>query len=103
MLASPADLDSLRFPLYASPKLDGIRAMVTDAGLVSRKLLPIPNRHLQLALSTDFLRGLDGELILGNPTDEDVYRRTNSSVMSRDGEPSVTFYVLDHFGRPAME
>lgn len=101
MLASPADLDALRYPLLASPKLDGIRAMVHEGGVMSRKLLLIPNTHVQVSLAPLMLQGLDGELIVGNPTNEDVYRRTNSAVMSRDGMPQFTFYVFDHFGVPS--
>lgn len=96
MLASPADLDALRFPLYASPKLDGIRALVRGGSLVSRKLLLIPNKFVQTTFAVKELEGLDGELIMGCPTDDDVYRRTNSAVMAHEGEPRVTFYAFDH-------
>lgn len=109
MLASPADLDTLRYPLLASPKLDGIRAIVRGGRLVSRKLLDIPNKHVQAAVlgMTDAvtgkltghhpLDGLDGELIVGEH-DESVYRRTTSLVMSQD-KPEIEglcFRVFDH-------
>jgi len=95
MLASPADFKILQYPLFASPKLDGIRAVVLDGKLVSRKLLPIPNKHLYASLSRSEFNGLDGELIVGNPTAHDVYRVTNSAVMSHAGTPDVTFHVFD--------
>ena len=41
------------------------------------------------------LEGLDGELIVGEPTARDVFRATTSGVMSVDGEPDVTFNVFD--------
>lgn len=96
MLASPADLDTLRYPLLASPKLDGIRAMVRGGRLVSRKLLDIPNREIQSMLARSELDGLDGELIVGPPTAKDVYNRTVSFVMAQDktGEPWA-YYVFD--------
>lgn len=100
MLASPADLDTLRYPLLASPKLDGIRAVVLGGRVLSRKLLEIPNRHVQTLLGR--LEGMDGELILGDPTAPDVYRKTNSAVMSHDGEPPITFYVFDWVKRPEL-
>jgi DNA ligase-1 len=43
------------------------------------------------------LDALDGELILGDPTAEDVYRKTNSAVMTEDGTPDVKWYVFDKF------
>ena len=39
--------------------------------------------------------GLDGEIIVGPATAEDVYRVTNSAVMSRDGEPDFTYWLFD--------
>lgn len=97
MLASPADLDSLRYPLLASPKLDGIRAIVRGGRLVSRKLLDIPNRHVQEA-TLGLPEGTDGELILGDPTAPDVYRKTNSLVMAHD-KPEIDGLVLHVFDR----
>lgn len=95
MLASPADFSLLQYPLFASPKLDGIRAVVLDGKLVSRKLLHIPNKRTFEALSRPEFDGLDGELIVGSPTADDVYRVTNSAVMSHAGEPGFTFHVFD--------
>ena len=46
------------------------------------------------------LHGLDGELILGDPTAPDVFRQTTSAVMSHAGEPEATFYVFDDFTEP---
>lgn len=86
---------ALTFPLYASPKLDGIRAVVLENGVYSRKLLKIPNPHVQDILFPDFYEGLDGELIVGKPYAEDVYRQTNSGVMTQSGQPNFKFYVFD--------
>ena len=47
--------------------------------------------------------GLDGELIVGEPNAVDVYRTTNSGVMSADGEPDVKFYVFDRWDWPDSE
>lgn len=96
MLASQAtDLSAVRFPVMCSPKLDGIRAICGPDHLLSRSLKPIRNRHTQ-DLFND-LRGsmLDGELIVGRANDKAVYNRTNSGVMSFDGEPDVYLHVFD--------
>ena len=39
--------------------------------------------------------GVDGELIVGNPTAHDVFQKTTSGVMSKYGEPDVTLYAFD--------
>ncbi len=80
--------------LLASAKLDGIRALTTEEGLVSRSLKPIRNTFIQGALA-DLPSGLDGELIVGSPTAKDVFNRTTSGVMSKDGSPAFIYYVFD--------
>lgn len=89
------DISKLTFPLIASPKLDGVRAIVTAAGILSRSLKPIPNRHVQ-ELLLGLPVGLDGELIVGDPTAKDAYRKTVSVVMS-DDKPidGLVFFVFD--------
>jgi DNA ligase-1 len=88
------DVNALRFPLLASPKLDGVRCIVTEGGLMSRSLKPIPNVQVQKELE-GLPVGLDGELIAGDPFD-DPYRRTVSMVMA-DDKPidGLRFQVFD--------
>lgn len=95
MLATDADPKLLRFPLFASPKLDGIRASVVNGKLLTRTLKEVPNRHVFEMLSHERFEGLDGELIVGDPWAHDVYRQTVSGVMSIEGTPKLTYYVFD--------
>ncbi len=95
MLAAKANLERLKFPVAGSPKLDGIRGVVRSFSLLSRTLKPIPNDHVRALLSRRELEGLDGELIVGPPTADDVYRKSESALMSKDGTPPVTFFVFD--------
>jgi len=101
MLAAPTDGTNLRYPLMASPKLDGIRAIVKDGVVLSRSLKPIPNLHIQKlfgvakSVGLAHFEGFDGELIVGPPGASDVYNRTTSGVMSVDGKPDVRFHVFD--------
>lgn len=98
------DLTDLEFPLYASPKLDGIRAHIIDGGVYSRNMKLFPNEDLQAAFGVRELHGLDGELIYGSPTDPAAFRRTGSNVMSHDGDISaMTFHVFDDFTLPSVE
>lgn len=91
----PADIDKLRYPVLVSPKLDGVRAVVKDGVVRYRSLKPIPNEHVQGLFR--HLEGFDGELILGDPTDPDVFRLTSAAVRRKEGEPEVTFWVFDRF------
>lgn len=100
LLASPADLETLRFPMLASPKLDGVRAIVKDGIVLSRSLKKIPNQYVQSLFGSEHLDGLDGELIVGKPTSTTCYTDTVSGVMRVSGEPAVRFYVFDDITWP---
>jgi DNA ligase-1 len=94
---APTNLSLLSYPIYASPKLDGIRGIAETGVLMSRSGKPIPNRFVQKFFADHKeLDGLDGELIVGEPNDKNVYNKTSSGVMSRDGEPDFVFYVFDY-------
>lgn len=96
MLAEHADISKIKFPMLASPKLDGIRAVVLNGKLLSRSLKPIPNKYTRKLFETsNWYEGLDGELIVGSPTDPKCFNKTTSGVMSEDGEPDVNYYVFD--------
>src|SRR5690242_11364094 len=97
MLAVSAEVKQIRFPVIASPKLDGVRGLVIDGQLRSRSLKPFPNEHVQRLFSCPELSGLDGELIAGAPTAKDCYRVTQSATSNVLGAPEVTFYVFDCF------
>ena len=95
MLATDAELDKLRFPLLASPKLDGIRAYVRDGVVYSRSNKPIPNKWVQEQFK--MLDHADGELIVGYANSSTVYRDTVSHVMAHDKVGfDVVFHIFDH-------
>ena len=108
MLATKYDVDRLNrggfWPISAQPKLDGIRMVVHNGQALSRTLKPIPNRYIQLWVSSmkDLLEGMDGELIVGDPTAPDVYRKTNSACMSHGGEPEFVYWVFDLWNHPGI-
>lgn len=91
---APKDLSTLHYPMYLSPKLDGVRAIVKDGVVYSRSGKPIPNKNVQRMYGQ--YHGYDGELIYGSSTDANVYNKTVSAVMTEDG-PEVDFYVFDHW------
>lgn len=97
MLAVGAAVSEIRFPVLASPKIDGIRATVIDGKLCSRSGIPIANKYIQHKFSRPELDGYDGELVSGSPTAPDSFRTTISACGSIDGMPEITFYAFDNF------
>lgn len=86
-------------PLYGQPKLDGIRMFVKDGVAYTRSLKPVRSEWVQKLIQEagSIMNGLDGEIIAGDATAEDAYRRTNSSVMSYSKPDDITFHVFDHW------
>jgi DNA ligase-1 len=97
MLATDFREPLLKFPYFATPKLDGIRCLAFEEGAKTRSLKPFPNRHVDQFFRTHAaaLSHLDGELIVGDPNAKDVYNQTASGLMRFDGKPAFTFLVFD--------
>lgn len=87
-------MKKLRYPVLASLKVDGIRALRLNGTLLSRKLKRIPNKEICSA-STIMPGGFDMELW----TPELEYNDIQSIVMSHVHSDwiKIKFYVLDRF------
>lgn len=88
-------IENIKYPCYASIKLDGIRCVTFAGEAKSRSLKPIPNRYIRSEIKRLGLDGFDGELLVGN-----AFHEATSGIMSEDGEPDFRFYVFDHFLYP---
>src|ERR1700731_2231435 len=97
MLAAKLDMSAVRSPVRASPKVDGIRAIVSNGRPRSRTWKEIPNRYLQsLARNAgDVLELAGDEPVAGSPTAPDAFSAGMSGLMSEDGRPDVRFLVFD--------
>jgi DNA ligase-1 len=88
------DLNYLRYPCLGSPKIDGIRCVIPEGRAKTKTMKDVPNDYIR-----ECLRGIpfkpDGEIIVGDPTAEDCFKRTSSGVMSKDGEPDFKLYMFD--------
>lgn len=94
-------VDQFRYPMMVSAKLDGIRMAVKDGETKTRSLKPIPHKTLHAMFSRPDFEGLEGELLIGPPHAEDVYNRTQSAVMSHNGDISeLTFGLFDSSRNP---
>lgn len=103
MLAGKADPVKIQLPLLVSPKLDGVRAHVIDGVVVSRNLLPFKNPAIQFRYGRPEYNGLDGEFMVGDPTDPAAFRQTGVLNSHSGGIDHVMFHVFDDFTNPLYE
>ena len=106
LAASLESLDTVKFPVYVTPKLDGIRCLKIGGEIVSRSFKPIRNVELATAVKDLLPDGSDGELIMGGNN----FQNTTSMVMSADkmiGNEKAYFYWFDYLlndpKKPYME
>jgi len=102
MLASGIkDYDKITYPKYISAKLDGIRCIINNGVVYSRSGKPIRSKIVQELFGRQDLNMLDGELIYGSPTADNVFNLTTSFVMSEDMparmyKSKLRLYVFDY-------
>lgn len=97
MLAAEGVLGKISYPKVALHKHNGVRGLNQFGQLVARSLKPIPNAHTRSLFSGKALTNLDGELVVGDPYDEEVFSTSTSGVMSHDGKPDVRWFLFDFF------
>ena len=98
MLAGKLDLAKVDWSrrMVASPKLDGIRAVVLGGVVYSRNMKPIPNSQVQELFGQPKYNGYDGELIVGSPMGVAVFNRTTRLVMAHATRSAeLGFHVFD--------
>lgn len=92
-------LEEVKLPVYASPKIDGIRCLIVNGKALTRSFKPIPNNHIRTYLEANAKSGFDGELITYsdfNHTNTDDFNTVQSKVMSEDGEPDFVYVLFDY-------
>jgi len=92
MLAAKATSpEQIKFPVLATPKLDGIRCLKVGGRALTRKFKPIPNNYVRKMIEYHCLEGFDGELISGK-----TFNECQSNIMSIEGEPEFRYVVFDY-------
>lgn len=84
------NFDNIKFPVLATPKIDGIRCLRINGKSLSRSFKEIPNRYIQEKMA-GLPDGLDGELVVNGS-----FIKTVSGVMSKDGKPDFEYWVFDY-------
>jgi len=87
------DVANIKFPIYAQPKIDGIRCLKVNGQIVSRNFKPIPNKYIRSVLERILPEGVDGEIVGANMED---FQATVSAVMNREGEPEFYYNAFDY-------
>ena len=97
--ATNVELEKLRFPVITLPKLDGVRGCFLNSKFTSRTLKEFRNRKLTYDFGRPELQGFDGEIVVGNPLDQALCRRTTSFVnrFQENADISIepTWYIFD--------
>lgn len=91
----------LDYPLYASPKIDGVRGCGFGGNLLTRSGKRFANQWTSNLFTGDVFDGLDGELIIGEPNDPKIFHKTSGPLRRMEGMPEVTWYIFDDFTDPA--
>jgi DNA ligase-1 len=101
MLAAKLEWERMRYPVFVSPKIDGIRCVVQDGKPMSRSWKVLPNRHLQQGIAMcPILEYFDGEVVVGDPSAPNVYNASMSGIMSQGGMPNFKYLVFDYVENP---
>ena len=100
--ANVRNLDDIRFPVVASPKIDGIRFYVKDGVAYSLSNLPLRNKNVQAFVNkhSEFLNDCDGEIFAGSPLDMNLFRNTSSVIMSANRTDDFQMVIFDEIDMP---
>lgn len=79
------------------PKLNGVRGVNQGGIIMPRSLKKLRNEHTRKLFSYDSLTNLDGELVVGDFADEEVFVISTSGVGSIGGQPDVKWHVFDYY------
>lgn len=98
-LKKAEDADKLVYPVYVSPKIDGIRCVTNSFGSpISRNGKPFANKALIAEFEKHGIPFLDGELGLGDPTSPEFFNATSAFVRTENATIASTKYEkLDYY------
>jgi len=86
-----SDLPSLRYPLIAQPKIDGIRVFKYNGCALTASMKAVPNLFIRQQIELYCPDGYDGEIWWPGCTFKDV----QTAVMTHYGSPRFEWHVFD--------
>lgn len=96
MRAANYDPTKIIFPVWAEPKIDGVRGLNPYGTLLARTMKKLKNRYTTEFFSYPHYVGFDGELAAEVETHPDLCRITSSAVGTIEGSPFVLWHVFDY-------
>lgn len=104
MKAENAEIEKLRFPVIAQPKIDGVRGLNVNGQLRTRTLKPFANRNLMEKYSRPLFSGLDGELWYRDSyATSSLCRDTTSVVNTILMSAPIHWTIFDDFSLAAID
>jgi DNA ligase 1 len=94
LLAATWKNEPLKFPLYATPKIDGIRILKQNGILISRSFKQIKNLEIINKLTPLIPEGSDGEVFIRGKTISDVSSLVNSK-NKQIGNEHLQYFIFD--------
>lgn len=85
-----------RWPVWAEPKIDGVRGYNPDGTLYARTLKRHANQATTFFFSRPEYAGLDGELAASHEIDPALCRKTTSALTTQEGSPYITWHLFDY-------
>lgn len=93
LLASAVeDITTLKYPIGATTKLDGVRCLKIGDKVVTRNFKPFPNHYIRTTLEKILPDQIDGEVLYPGKT----FNEVQSMCMTEAGEPDFIFYAFDY-------
>jgi len=86
------DMKKLRYPVLATPKLDGIRCLKISGRCLSRRFKPIANHFIRNWIEQHLTDGVDGELLINDVP----FSETAGHVGRHEGEPDFVYHIFDY-------
>ena len=102
MKGEPVVLDLLRYPLWVTPKINGVRGYVKNGVVLSTSNKPLPNKNLQEFFGA--CENLDGEFVVGDILDSQNSLNRTTSIVMADDKPidGLRFYAFDYVEFPEL-
>jgi DNA ligase-1 len=102
MKGEPVELEHLRYPLWVTPKINGVRGYVRNGVVLSTSNKPLPNVNLQKFFGA--CEHLDGEFVVGDILDSQNSLNKTTSIVMADDKPidGLRFYAFDYVKHPEL-
>lgn len=91
------DLDKLKYPVYVSIKVDGIRTNIYEGLCRTKSLKPLANVYTRNLLeSLPVMANLEAELTTTTDlTDSECFNKATSAFMTHKGVPAMFIWIFD--------